>query len=255
MGEGMELADFWARTSGTWINVGTVALGTTFGLVLHGRLPERMQRITVQGVGLITVFIALSMAGSLARATVGRLDGIVLGLLTLVVGGLLGEWWRLEEVLEGLGNWIRHRVGGGGAFTEGFVAASLLFCVGPMTLIGSLNNGLTGDATLLIIKATLDGLSSVALASAYGIGVGFSILVILLYQGGVSLAAGALAQVLPDPANDPRILLVTGVGGVMMIGIAINLLGLGRVRVASFLPALALAPLVSTFARWFSSLF
>lgn len=252
MGEGMELADFWTRTSGTWINAATVALGTTFGLLLHGRLPERMQRITVQGVGLVTVFIALSMAGSLARATVGRLDGVVLGLLTLVIGGLLGEWWRLEEALEGLGNWIKRRVGGSGAFTEGFVAASLLFCVGPMTLIGSLNNGLTGDATLLVIKATLDGLSSVALASAYGIGVGFSILVILLYQGGVSLAAGALAQVLPDPANDPRILLVTGVGGIMMIGIAINLLGLGRVRVASFLPALALGPFISTIARWFN---
>ncbi len=248
----MEFLDFWSRTSGTWINATTVAIGTAFGLLLHGRLPDRMQRIAVQGVGLTTVFIALSMAGSLGQATVGRFDGVVLGLVTLVLGGLLGEWWRVEEGLETLGNWIKRRVGGGGSFTEGFVAASLLFCVGPMTLIGSLNNGLTGDATLLVIKATLDGISSVALASAYGVGVGFSILVILLYQGGVSLAAGALAQLLPDPANDPRILLVTGVGGVMMIGIAINLLSLGRVRVASFLPALVLGPLVSTLARWLS---
>ncbi len=248
----MELVDLWSRTNGTVINATTVAVGTAFGLLLHGRLPERMQRIAVQGVGLTTVFIALSMAGSLGRATVGRLDGIVLGLLTLVLGGLLGEWWRVEEGLEGLGNRIKQWVGGGGSFTEGFVAASLLFCVGPMTLIGSLNNGLTGDATLLIIKATLDGLSSVALASAYGIGVGFSILVILVYQGGVSLAAGALAQLLPDPASDPRVLLVTGVGGLMMIGIAINLLGIGRVRVGSFLPALLLAPFVSMVARWFA---
>lgn len=248
----VELVEFWTRTSGTWINAATVALGTTAGLLLHGRLPDRMQRITVQGVGLVTVFIALSMAGSLAKATVGRLDGVVLGLLTLVTGGLLGEWWRVEEGLEALGNWIKRRVGGGGSFTEGFVAASLLFCVGPMTLIGSLNNGLTGDATLLVIKATLDGLSSIALASAYGLGVGFSILVILLYQGGVSLAAGLLAQAVPDPATDPRILLVTGVGGIMMIGIAINLLGIGRVRVASFLPALVLAPFVSLLARWFA---
>ena len=137
-----------------------------------------------------------------------------------------------------------------GSFTEGFVAASLLFCVGPLTLIGSLNNGLTGDATLLVIKATLDGLSSIALASVFGIGVGFSILVILGYQGGVSLAAGLLAQALPDPANDPRILLVTGVGGVMILGLGINLLGLTRIRVASFLPGLALAPLVSLLAAW-----
>ncbi|MDW8060820.1 MAG: DUF554 domain-containing protein [Thermomicrobium sp.] len=246
----MEIAELWTRTSGTWINAATVALGTALGLLLHGRLPERMQRITVQGVGLVTVFLALSMAGSLGKATVGRLDGVVLGLVTLVVGGVLGEWWHVEEGLEGVGNWIKRRIGGGGSFTEGFVAASLLFCVGPMTLIGSLNNGLTGDATLLVIKATLDGLSSVALASAYGIGVGFSILVILVYQGGVSLAAGMLAQALPDPANDPRVLLVTGVGGLMMIGIAINLLGIGRVRVGSFLPALLLAPFVSMLARW-----
>lgn len=246
----MDLGELWHRTSGTWINAMTVALGTGLGLLLHGRLPERMQRITVQGVGLMTVFIALSMAASLGKATVGRLDGVVLGLLTLVLGGLLGEWWRVEDGLESLGNWLKHRVGGGGSFTEGFVAASLLFCVGPMTLIGSINNGLTGDATLLIIKATLDGLSSIALASAYGLGVGFSILIILLYQGGLSLAAGQLARLLPDPATDPRILLVTGVGGVMMIGIAINLLGLGRVRVASFLPALLLAPLVTSLASW-----
>jgi len=247
----MELTDFWVRTSGTWINAATVTFGTAVGMFLRGRLPERMQRITVQGVGLVTVFLAVSIAGSLGKASVGRLDGVVLGLLTLVAGGILGEWWRVEEGLEGIGNWIKRRVGGGGSFTEGFVAASLLFCVGPMTLIGSLNNGLTGDATLLVIKATLDGLSSVALASAYGLGVGFSVLVILIYQGGVSLAAGALAQALPDPASDPRVLLVTGVGGLMMIGIAINLLGIGRVRVGSFLPALLLAPFVSMLARWF----
>ncbi len=246
----MDLAEFWVRTSGTWINAATVAVGTSAGLLLRGRLPERMQRISVQGVGLVTVFLAISMAQSLGKASVGRLDGVVLGLLTLVIGGVLGEWWRVEEGLEAIGDWLKHRVGGGGSFTEGFLAASLLFCVGPMTLIGSLNNGLTGDATLLVIKATLDGLSSVALASAYGVGVGFSILVILLYQGGVSLAAGALAQLLPDPANDPRVLLVTGVGGLMMIGIAINLLGLGRVRVGSFLPALFLAPVLSIVAGW-----
>lgn len=94
---GMEFADFWTRTSGTWINAATVALGTTFGLLLHGRLPERMQRITVQGVGLVTVFIALSMAGSLARATVGRLDGVVLGLLTLVIGGSSASGGALKK--------------------------------------------------------------------------------------------------------------------------------------------------------------
>ena len=133
---------------------------------------------------------------------------------------------------------------GGGSFTEGFVAASLLFCVGPMTLLGAIQNGLTVDASLLFLKATLDGLSAIALTSSFGVWVGFSVLVILLYQGGVALLAGTLSQALPDPAQDPRVLLVTGVGGLMILGIGINLLGLTRVLVASFLPALLLSPLV-----------
>lgn len=238
----MEIGDLWIRTSGTWINAGTVLLGTLVGLVLADRLPERMRGIIVQGVGLVTLTIGFGMARSLDRAAAGRVDGVVLGLLAIVGGGLLGEWWRIEERLEGLGDRLKARLAGGGGFTEGFVAASLLFCVGPLTLIGSLDNGLSGDNRLLGVKATLDGLSAVALAGTYGLGVGFSIPVILLYQGGVSLAAGGLAQSVPDPANDPRVLLTTGVGGLLVVGLGINLLGLGRVRVASFLPALALAP-------------
>lgn len=125
------------------------------------------------------------------------------------------------------------------------MAASLLFCVGPMTLIGSLNNGLTGDNTLLLLKAVMDGLASIALTSSFGIGVGFSVLIVLLYQGGVSLAAGLLAQTLADPATSPTVLLITGVGGLMILGLGLNLLEVARVRVASLLPALLLAPLLT----------
>ncbi len=232
------------KLSGTLVNAATVALGSALGLALKGRLPERMARIMVQGVGLTTLFIGLSMAQALGKARGGAVDGVVLGLLTLVLGGLLGEALRLEEGLEGLGERVKQMVRGGGSFTEGFVAASLLFCVGPMTLLGSIQNGLTGDASLLLLKATLDGMSAIALASSFGVGVGFSVLVVLLYQGGVALLAGTLAQALPDPAGDPRVLLVTGVGGLMVLGVGINLLGLTRLRVGSFLPALLLAPLV-----------
>ncbi|AEV16207.1 hypothetical protein TCCBUS3UF1_11630 [Thermus sp. CCB_US3_UF1] len=240
------------KLSGTLANALTVVLGTGLGLALRGRLPEAMARILVQGVGLTTLFIGFSMAGALGKAKGGAVDGVVLGLVALVLGGLLGEWGRIEEALEGLGERIKQAVRGGGSFTEGFVAASLLFCVGPMTLLGSMQNGLTGDASLLLLKATLDGLSAIALTSSFGIGVGFSVLVILLYQGGVALLAGFLAQLLPEPATDPRVLLVTGVGGLMVLGVGINLLGLGRIRVASFLPALLLAPLVWWLAAWLS---
>jgi uncharacterized membrane protein YqgA involved in biofilm formation len=224
--------DFWAKTSGTWINIGTVLAGTALGLVLQGRLPLRMQRIITQGLGLITLFVGIQMAGSLTKTQAGRIDGVVLALLAIALGGLLGEWWQLEERLTALGDWLKRRFKGGGGFTDGFVAASLLFCVGPMALIGSLNNGLTGDNTLLTLKATMDGLAAIAFTSSFGIGVGFSTLIILVYQGGLSLAAGLLAQSLPDPATDPRVLLVTGVGGLMILGISLNLLEVAQVRVA-----------------------
>ena len=111
-----------------------------------------------------------------------------------------------------------------------------------MTVIGSLNNGLIGDNTLLTLKAVMDGLASIPFASSYGVGVGFSVLVILVYQGGLSLAAGGLATTLPDPTTDPRIFLITGVGGLMILGIGLGLLDIARIRVVSFLPAIALAP-------------
>lgn len=236
--------DFWMKTSGTWINVATILLGTGLGIALQGRLPLNMQKIITQGLGLITLFVGLSMAGSVNQVDVGRIDGVILALLAIVLGGLLGEWWHLEERLEAVGNWLKYRFKGKGSFTEGFMAASLLFCVGPMTLIGSLNNGLTGDNTLLLLKAVMDGLASIALTSSFGIGVGFSVLIVLIYQGGVSLAAGLLAQSLPDPATSPAVLLVTGVGGLMILGLGLNLLEVARVRVASLLPALLLAPLL-----------
>jgi uncharacterized protein len=236
--------DFWAKTSGTWINAVTVLLGTVLGLLLSGRLPLRMQQIITQGLGLVTLFIGSTMASSLTQAKAGPIDGVIVGLLAIVVGGLLGEWWQLEEGLTRIGDWLKRRFKGKGSFTEGFVAASLLFCIGPLTLIGSLNNGLTGDNTLLTLKAAMDGLAAIALTSSYGIGVGFSILIILLYQGGVSLIAGSLAQTLPDPATAPPVLLLTGVGGLMILGLGLNLLQIAQVRVASFLPALLLTPLM-----------
>jgi uncharacterized membrane protein YqgA involved in biofilm formation len=242
---------FWAKTSGTWINVITVLIGTTIGLLLHRRLPDRMLKILTQGIGLLTIWIGVTMAGSLAQAQAGKLAGAIAGLLSITLGGLLGEWWQIDKKLAAIGDWLKSRFKGKGKFTEGFVAASLLFCIGPMTLIGSLNNGLTGDNALLTLKATMDGIASIALSGSYGIGVGFSTLVIIVFQGGVSLAAGLLSAVIPDPATHPAIALETGVGGLMILGIGINLLGIGSIAVASFLPALIVAPIVFWIASWF----
>ncbi|MCD8489715.1 MAG: DUF554 domain-containing protein [Desertifilum sp.] len=247
------MLNFWFKTSGTWINVATVLIGTILGLLLRDRLPGRMQKIITQGVGLITLFMGTSMATSLSKATAGQIDGVILAVLAIVIGGLLGEWWHIEEKLTTLGNTLKRRFKGEGQFTEGFVAASLLFCIGPMALIGSINNGLVGDNALLALKSTMDGLAAIALTGSYGLGVGFSVLPIAIYQGGISLAAGILATTLTDPANDPRIFLLTGVGGIMILGLGLNLLEVAKIRVASFLPALLVAPLVYAIALLSSS--
>lgn len=245
------MIDFWAKTSGTWINVFTVAVGTTLGLTLKNRLNQKMQLIITQGIGLITVWIGLSMANTMSQVKAGNLEGVILGLLAMVIGGIIGEWLEIEERLTALGNYLKKRFRGQGLFTEGFVASSLLFCVGPMTLIGSLSNGLTGDNTLLTIKATMDGIVSIALANIYGIGVGCSILVLLIYQGGLSLAASAIATNFTNPESNPYILIATGVGGLIIVGIGFNLLEITKIRVASFLPAIVLSSLIYYLASIF----
>ncbi len=240
--------DIWSKTSGTWINVATVLTGTMVGMLLRGQLSQAIQQTTTQGIGLVTMLIGVTLALKLTSVTIGRVDGVVLALVCLVLGGILGEVGKLEVCLQSLGTWLQRQIKGNSQFTEGFMAASLLFCVGPLTLIGCLNNGLTGDNQLLVLKATMDGIAAIALASSFGAGVGFSALVILLYQGSLSLAASSLALLLPNPATSSTVILLTGIGGIMIMGLALNLLGVARIRVASFLPAFLLCPIVSWLA-------
>jgi len=234
--------NFWAKTSGTWINIFSVLLGTSLGLSLSNFLSSKIQTIITQGIGLLTVWIGLNMADSMTKVEFGEIDGAVLGLLAIVLGGVIGELWQIEERLTNIGNWLKHQFQGKGLFTEGFVASSLLFCVGPMALIGSLNNGLTGDNTLLTLKATMDGVISIALANIYGVGVGFSTLIILIYQGGLSLLVSLIVINIPHAESNPYLLIVTGIGGLIIMAIGCNLLEIVKIRVASFLPAIAIAP-------------
>ncbi len=238
------MLDFWTKTSGTWINILAIACGTSLGLILHGRFLAQVLPILKQAIGLITMFVSINMANSLLKVKAGALDGVILSLIALVIGGVIGELIQIEKHLENIGDWLKAKFKGKGKFTEGFVAASLLFCIGPMAIIGSLNNGLIGDNNLLALKSALDGFISIVFASTYGIGVGFSALPVGLYQGIMSVLAGSLAQSLPDPANAQPVLIITGVGGLMLLGLGLNLLERAKVRVASFLPALAIAPLV-----------
>ncbi len=246
---------FLTQVSGTLINVVAVLLGTVLGLTFGSRLPERTQRSLLQTLSLVTLFIALDMAGSLNKVSGGHIPGVILALLSLALGVVVGEALGIEEGLTRLGDQLKRRFKGGGLFTEGFVAASLLFCIGPMTVIGGIQNGLTGNSSTYVLKSTLDGIAALALAGAYGIGVGFSAVSVLIIQGGISLLAGVFAARLlggADPSilkTNPYVLLLTGAGGMMIVGISWNLMlaGLGmddkRVRVGSMLPALFIAPL------------
>ncbi len=243
------MLSFWQKTSGTWINVLTILLGSGIGLSLSGRLPLAMQQVLTQGLGLFTLFLGTQMAAAMLKAKAGMVDGVILALLAIVLGGVAGEALQIETKLTQFGDWLKKNVRGGGKFTEGFVATSLLFCVGPMAIVGCLNNGLSGDGRLLTVKAVMDGLASIAFSSTYGVGVSFSSVMILVYQGGLSLAAAGFAQSLPNPADDPRVALISGVGGLMVMGIGFNLLEIIVVRVSSFLPALLLAPLFYAIAQ------
>jgi uncharacterized membrane protein YqgA involved in biofilm formation len=225
------------QTSGTIVNVLTVLAGGAVGLLLRGRLPDRIVATVVQTLGLATLLIGVVNALDLTAVTAP--PGLIVGLVALAAGGALGEWWRLDEGLERLGEALRRRVGGEGPFSQGFVSASLLFCVGPLTLIGSIQNGLVGDDGFLLLKSALDGIASLALAASFGFGVLFSAVTILVYQGALSLGAGLFANLVPDPASDPRVLLVNGVGGLMIVGLGLDLLQVRRLRVAAMLPALA----------------
>ncbi|MGE5250495.1 MAG: DUF554 domain-containing protein [Bacteroidota bacterium] len=234
--------------TGTILNIITILVGGGLGMLFGARIPERLKQTVVSGMGLFTAAMGLQMFLKTSNPL------IVLG--SLLIGILLGEWWKIEDRLENLGRRLEQRFAGGGAgegteepgragsssrFVRGFLVTSLLFCIGPMTILGSINDGLRGDYNLLAVKSVLDGFASLAFASTLGVGVLFSTLVVLVYQGGISLLAAQLSAVL----SDAMIAEMTATGGVILAGLALSsLLEIKHIRVGNFLPALAVAPLI-----------
>jgi uncharacterized protein len=235
------------HVTGTLINAGTVLAGTVVGTLLGDRLPERIRETVMHVLGLFVLALGFveaqqAFTGPLASFSRGSAV-IVLG--SVVVGGVIGELLRIEDRLARLGVALKRRFASGDSprharFTEGFVVGSLVFCVGPLTVLGSIQDGLRGDYQLLAIKAVLDGFAALAFSAALGWGVGFSVLTILLYQGTLSLAAGSVA----NGFSDAMIAALTAAGGILIAGIGLRLLELRRIRVGNLLPALVLAPSV-----------
>ena len=228
--------------SGTLLNVATVLAGTLIGLLIGARMPERMRASLTTGLAFFTILISVSMGLRIFNDPAAQAGDELAVLAAVLAGVAIGEALRLHDGLEWLGEWFQRRLSTTvrpSPVAEGFVTASLVFCVGPLTILGSIENGLTGDISLLAIKSLLDGVASVAFAAALGPGVGLAAITVLIVQGGIAGAA-FLVRDLMDPVT---ILAITSTGGMILLGVALRLLELKAVRVASFLPALVLAPI------------
>ena len=221
--------------SGTLLNAATVLVGGIIGTALGDRLPERLRENVVRGVGLFT----LVMGTKFGIETSNLL--FILG--SILIGGTLGSLWGVDRRLNALGDTLQRRFarpGGTSTVSEAFVTASIVFCVGPLTFLGSIQNGLSGDASLLAIKSVLDGFTAIALAATLGWGVLLTIAVILIYQGGLALGASVFAGLL----SELQLREMNAVGGLLILGVGLKLLGIRDVKVADFLPAILVAPLL-----------
>jgi uncharacterized membrane protein YqgA involved in biofilm formation len=215
----------------TVVNALAVLLGSLLGLLLHGKLRQSFKAIVFIGAGLTTIVIGVQMALAGSR--------IVLLALSLIIGGILGEWWKIEDGILSLGDALKRTFAkkeNGKDFAYGFLDASVLFCVGAMALIGSFKAGAEGDYTLILTKSVLDGFMAIVLTAAFGVGVAFSAIPVLVYQGGLTLAATWLKPLV----NEALLKELTGVGGALVLMIGINLLGLAKLKTANFLPSLLL---------------
>ena len=223
---------------GTIINFFAIIVGSLIGVFFGSRLPEKLKDTVMAGMGLFIVAIGVQMFLKTENGL------IVLG--ALVIGAILGEWGRLEDRLMSLGAWLEKRFAGSSEgsssrFVRAFLATTVLFCTGPMAVLGSISDGLQGDSLTLIIKSVMDGIASIAFASTMGIGVAFSAIPVLIYQGTISLLAGQLdAIVTASMMNE-----MTATGGVLLMGIGVSgILEIKKIRVGNFLPALLIAPLI-----------
>jgi uncharacterized protein len=240
---------------GTLVNIITVLLGTVIGVLVGHRLAQRTRDVVTDGLGLVTLLIAAASAASITdpawSAAVGDSAPMLIVLGSLLLGGIIGSLLRIEDRLEGFGAWLQaqlHARAGGREesadrqrFIEGFVASSLVFCVGPLTILGALNDGLGNGPDQLFLKSALDGFAAIAFAASLGWGVAASAIAILVVQGSLTLLGFVLGDVLPDP----HLAALTTTGGLMLVGVALRLLRLKQLPVGDLLPALLVAPLIT----------
>jgi hypothetical protein len=221
---------------GTLINAGAVILGSVIGLIIHKRLPERIAAIVFQGIGLFTLFLGITMAS--------KTGNFLVMIFSIVTGSILGELVNIEGRMQRLSTFLKSAIRcGDDHFSEGFVTSFLLFCMGSMTILGAIEEGLGGRPNLLLAKSVLDGFSSIALSASFGVGVLFSAIPLLIYQGGITVFASSLHHVLtPKLINE-----LTAVGGLLLIGLGINILKIKQLSILNMLPSLVVAAILAYF--------
>jgi uncharacterized membrane protein YqgA involved in biofilm formation len=232
---------------GTVVNVAAVLLGSTLGVLIGHRLSHRTRDLVTDALGLVTLLIAITSAltvgDQVLSDAVGDSAPVLIVLGAMLIGGIAGSLLRIEERLEDFGAWMQRRFDRGegrSTFVEGFVTASMVFCVGPLTFLGALSDGLGRGADQLFLKSVLDGFASIAFAASFGWGVAASALVVLVVQGLMTAVGAVLGDVLPEA----HVTALGATGGVMLIGVALRLLKLKQIAVADLLPALIVAPLL-----------
>lgn len=213
---------------GSIVNALAIIGGSVIGCWLQSRFPERIRAIVFQGLGLCVLLIGIQMAL--------KVENILIVIFAVLLGGICGELLRLDTLFERLGDKFKKLIKSKNPqFTDGLITASLIYCIGAMAIVGSLEEGVNGDATILFTKSILDGFASIALAATYGSGVLFSFIPVLAYQGAMTIGASFFQQYF----SDIMIAQLTGCGGLLIIGIAINLLELTEIKLANLLPSLA----------------
>ncbi|MBN2262535.1 MAG: DUF554 domain-containing protein [Prolixibacteraceae bacterium] len=215
---------------GTIVNVLTIIAGSLVGVFFHSKLPQRFTSIIFQAIGLFTLYIGITMTMKTGE--------LLILIFSIIIGSVLGEWAQLDKYIERFGNWVKRKIKSkNDTFSEGMITAFLLFCMGSMTILGAFDEGTSGNSDLLVAKSVMDGFSSLALASALGIGVLFSIFPLLLFQGGLTLLAWWLGNLMPTEVINE----LTATGGLMLVGLGISIMEIKKIKVLNMLPSLLIA--------------
>ena len=229
---------------GTLVNAALIAIGSIIGKFLPN-IPEKIKETVMSGIGLAVVAMGIQMTF--------KSEQYVIVILSIVIGAVIGEWIDLEKYLNALGNWIESKMKAkeGTSISQGFVTATLIFCVGSMAILGALDSGIRNDHNLLITKGILDGFTSIVLSSTLGIGVLFSAVPIIIYQGFIALLATQIDTWVPKGLMDMFIVEMTATGGLMIITIGLNVMGLTKIRSANLLPGILVVGILVSIVYYF----